>query len=324
VGIAKSSQENNKMGTVLISNPKVENNQPLAGIMKSLEDECRNCAPTTPLECIGRCQVYKLKNELRNLREAMGNPNYNKELFNVIKNKTRFLVLQTIVEGKCSIVHLQQILRKSGLIYSPQSFKEEYLLPLIRVGLAAEVSEEYFTTMFGGRLTELLECFAGFVGLLPARSECYEEVLLQALLTGPKMFEAIEALIPAKCTSRTLKRLRNSGLIVTPEERDYVFYFKTIRELSKETVSDAERRVYIAIQGDGSSAGKIAKDSGLSLRRTYKCIRALKGKKLIFLRITPKLYALTDKGEKLAFLLRDVAQIVEDTWNSSTQVMQVH
>jgi hypothetical protein len=311
------------MGTVLISNPKEESNQPLAGLMKSLEYECKNCSPTTPLECIGRCQVYKLKNELRSLRETMGNPNYTKELFNVLKNETRFLVLQTIVEGKCSIEQLQQTLKRAGFKYSPQSFREEYLLPLIRVGLATEVREEYCTTMFGGRLTELLECFPDFVGLLPARSECYEEALLQTLLTGSKTFEAIEALIPPKCTSRTLKRLRESGLITTPEERDYVFYFKTIRDLSKETVSGSERKVHETIQLDGSSAGKLAKDTGLSLRRTYKCIRALKGKKLVFLRRTPKLYELTDTGEKLALLLRDATQIVEDTWNSSTQVVQI-
>jgi predicted transcriptional regulator len=312
------------MGTVLISNPKGENNQTLAGLMKSLEDECRNCAPTTPLECISRCQVYKLKNELRNLREAMGNPNYTKELFNVLKNETRFLVLQTIVEGKCSLEALQAALRKTGLKYSPQSFREEYMLPLIRVGLATEVREEYCTTMFGGRLTELLESCPEFVGLLPARSECYEEVLLQQLLSGSKTFEDIETLVPPKCASRTLKRLRESDLIVTPEERDYVFYFKTIRDISKETVSAAEKKVYDAIQLEGTSAGKLAKESGVSLRRTYKCIRALKGKKLIFLRRTPKLYTLTTKGEKLAFLLREVEQIVEDTWVSSTQVMQLH
>ena len=49
-------------------------------------------------------------------------------------------------------------------------------------------------------------------------------------------------------------------------------------------------------------------------------IRVLKGKKLIFLRRTPKVYALTDKDEKFASLLREVEQIVEDTWNSSTKL----
>jgi DNA-binding HxlR family transcriptional regulator len=312
------------MGTIQISSPKGENTQTLAGMMKSLEDECKNCAPTTPLECISRCQVYKLKNELRNLRETMNNPDYMKELFNVLKNETRFYVLETIVNDKCSIAQLQRVLKKTGYNYSMQGFREEYLLPLIRVGLATEAREEYGTTMFGGRLAELLQDFSEFVEKLPARSECYEEVILQKLLEAPKTFEEIESLIPSKSTSRTLKRLRSVGLIETPDERDYVFFFKTIRDPNKETFSASERKVYDALIDEGFSAGKLAKDTGLSVRRTYKCIRVLKGKKLIFLRRTPKLYALTGKGEKLASLLREVEQIVEDTWNSSTQVMQIH
>jgi DNA-binding HxlR family transcriptional regulator len=312
------------MGTVQISSPKTENTQTLAGMMKSLEDECKNCAPTTPLECISRCQVYKLKNELRNLRETMNNPDYMKELFNVLKNETRFYVLETIVNDKCSVAQLQRVLKKTGYNYSMQGFREEYLLPLIRVGLATEVREEYGTTMFGGRLAELLQDFSEFVKKLPARSECCEEVILQKLLEAPKTFEEIESLIPSKSTSRTLKRLRSVGLIETPNERDYVFYFKTIRDPNKETITVSERKVYDALMDEGSSAGKLSKETGLSVRRTYKCIRVLKGKKLIFLRRTPKLYALTGKGEKLASLLRAVEQIVEDTWNSSTQVMQVH
>ena len=178
--------------------------------------------------------------------------------------------------------------------------------------------------MFGGRLAELLQDFSEFVEKLPAHSECYEEVILQKLLEAPKTFEEIETLIPSKSTSRTLKRLRSVGLIETPDERDYVFFFKTIRDPNKETISASERKVYDALMDKGSSAGKLSKDTGLSVRRTYKCIRVLKGKKLIFLRRTPKLYALTGKGEKLASLLREVEQIVEDTWNSSTQVMQIH
>lgn len=310
------------MGTVQISSAKGENTQTLAGMMKSLEDECRNCAPTTPLECISRCQVYKLKNELRNLRETMNNPYYMKELFNVLKNETRFFVLETIVNDKCSVTKLQQVLKKTGCIHSSQSFREEYLLPLIRVGLATEMRDEYGTTMFGGRLAELLQDFSEFVNKLPARSECYEEVILQKLLETPKTFEEIETFIPSKSTSRTLKRLRSVGLIETPDERDYVFFFKTIRDPNKETITVTERKVYDALTDGGSSAGKLAEDTGLSVRRTYKCIRVLKGKKLIFLRRTPKLYALSVKGEKLASLLREVEQIVEDTWNSSTQVMQ--
>jgi hypothetical protein len=69
------------MGNVLQPTRNGENNRDLASMLKSLAAECRNCAPITPLQCITRCQVYKLKNELRRLRETMDNPNYIKELF---------------------------------------------------------------------------------------------------------------------------------------------------------------------------------------------------------------------------------------------------
>jgi hypothetical protein len=48
----------------------------------------------------------------------------------------------------------------------------------------------------------------------------------------------------------------------------------------------------------------------------------LKGKKLVFVRKTPKAYGLTCKGEKLASVLQNLQRLVEDTWNSSQQVMQ--
>jgi len=310
------------MGTVQISSRKAENNQSLSGILKSLDAECSNCAPTTPLECISRCQVYKLKNELRSLRETMDNPDYLKELFNVLKNETRFNVLQTIVNGGCSIGQLHQMMKKPDDNFSQQNLIQEHLIPLIRAGLVTEKRDEYCTTMFGGRLTELLKNFSEYVQALPAHSECHEEAVLQTLLSGPKKFEEIEAEIPPISTSRTLQRLRSTGLIETPTERDYVFFFKTIRDPNKETISASERKVYDALAAKGSSVGKLSKDTGLSPRRTYKCVKVLKGKKLIFLRKTPKVYTLTCKGEMLAWLLQEIQNVVEDTWMSSKQVVQ--
>ena len=144
--------------------------------------------------------------------------------------------------------------------------------------------------------------------MLPAHSECYEEILLQSLLSGPKTFEDIEALISPKIASRILKRLRSVGLIETPEERDYIFFFKSKRDPDKETFSITERKVYDSIVSEGISAGKLAKETGLSTRRTYKYLRGLKGKKLIFLRRTPKAYGLTCKGEMLASVLQELQQ----------------
>lgn len=308
------------MGNVL-SPPRKGDNHDLAGMLRSLNAECRNCAPITPSECISRCQVYKLKNELRKLRETMDKPNYIKELFNVLKNETRLHILQAIVNGRYSVSQLQQELKKTGHSHSQDTISEEYLRPLMAVGLATEARDEYYATTFGGRLTELLGNFPEFVEMLPAHSECYEETLLQSLLSGPKTFEAIEALISPKIASRILKRLRSAGLIETPMERDYIFFFKSKRDPDKENFTLTERRNYDAIPNEGISAGKLAKETGLSIRRTYKYLRGLKGKKLVFIRKTPKAYGLTCKGEKLASVLQELQQIVEETWSSSEQVM---
>jgi len=310
------------VGNVLSPIRKTENNRDLASMLETLDAECRNCAPITPLECINRCQVYKLKNELRKIRETMDNPNYLKELFNVLKNETRLHILQAIVNGRYSVSQLQQELKKTGHSHSQDTINEEYLQPLMAVGLATEAREEYYATTFGGRLTELLESFPEFAEMLPAHSECYEEILLQSLLSGPKTFEDVEVLISPKIASRILKRLRSVGLIETPDERDYIFFFKSKRDPNKETFTVTERKVYETILDGGISAGKLARETGLSTRRTYKYLRGLKGKKLIFIRRTPKAYGLTRKGEMLASVLQELQQIVEDTWSSSERVMQ--
>ena len=89
----------------------------------------------------------------------MDNPNYIKELFNVLKNETRLHILQAIVNGRYSVSRLQQELKKTGHSHSQDTINEEYLGPLMAVGLATEARDEYYATTFGGRLTELLEDF---------------------------------------------------------------------------------------------------------------------------------------------------------------------
>lgn len=305
----------------MFTSRSAERNRDLAELLRTLDAECRNCAPLTPLKCITRCNVWKLKNELRQLRETMDNPNFIKDLFNVLKNETRLHVLSAIVNGRYSVSQLQQELKKVGHSHSQDTINEEYLRPLMEVGLAAEAQDQYYATMFGGRLTELLGSFPEFVNVLPAHSECYEETLLSALLAGPKTFREVEAFISPKIAARILKRLKTADLIETPEERDYVFFLKSKRDPNKETFSSTERKVYDNISEEGISVKKLAEKTGISLRRTYKYLRGLKGKKLVFTRKTPKAYSLTDKGAKLASLLQELQNLVEEIWNSSEQVV---
>jgi predicted transcriptional regulator len=251
----------------------------------------------------------------------MDDPNYIKELLNVLKNSTRLQILKTIVKGKHSVDHLQEELKKAGYIHSRDTISQEYLQPLMQVGLAAEAQELYYATTFGGKLTEMLDEFSDFVDVLPAHSECYEETLLDAMLSGPKTFEDMAAFVSPKIASRILKRLKTSALIETPEDRDYVFFFRSKRDSGKESFSVTEKKVYKNIPDDGIAARKLANKSDISLRRTYKYLRGLKGKKLVFTRKTPKVYSLTKQGERLAQLIRGLQGVVEDVWQSSWHVV---
>lgn len=298
-----------------------ENNYDPSGRLKLLNAECRNCMPTSPLECITRCRVYQLKNELRQLWDAMDNPDYMKELFNVLKNHTRLSILQAIANNPHSVNQLQKEIAKTQQPYG-QAALTEYLRPLIAVGLATTLRDEYRATAFGVRLTNNLGAFPSFMAMLPTHSECYEETVLCALISGPKTFQDIEAVIEPKIVSRTLKRLRLARLIRTQKERDYIFFFRTKRAADKENLTVNERRIYDAVTNEGTSAGLLAKKTGLSSRVTYKHLRSLRGKKLVFTRKTPKTYRLTCKGQKLALALQKIQQTVEDTWNSSKPIMR--
>ena len=295
-------------------------NHDMVETLKTLGAECRNCAPLSPLECVTHCSLWKLKNELRQLRETMDDPNFIKDLFNVLKNNTRMHILKTIVKGRYSVGKLQEQLKRDGYLHSRDTINEEYLRPLVQVGLAAEAQDQYYATTFGGRLNGLLGDFAEFADILPAHSECYEEIILDALSSGPKTFEALEAYLSPTIASRILKRLKTVGLIETPGERDYVFFFQSKRDPRKEMLGETEGKAYGNISEEGVSARKLADKTGISLRRTYKHLRGLKGKKLIFTRKTPKLYRLTGKGETLASLLKGLQGLVEEVWQSSWHV----
>jgi DNA-binding HxlR family transcriptional regulator len=312
------------MVSVMSSIPKTQGGASFIGFLKSLDAKCLTCSPITPLECLTRCKVYKLKNELRVLRESMmNNSDYIKELFNVLKNGTRLQILHSIVNGKNSMSDLQQELTKVGHTHSQSALTKDYLEPLVKLGIIGESREKYCLTSFGSRLTKLLGCFPEFAPKLPARSECYEETLLQYLLLGPKTFEEIELVVSPKNVSRTLNRLHSARLIKTPPQREYVFFFKTIRTPEKEILRTSERRIYNAIAScDGISAGPLAEQTGYSIRVIYRCVRHLKGKKLMFIRRKPKTYHLTCKGEKLASVIRLIQQAVEDTWLSFQQTAQ--
>jgi len=301
--------------------PIEQKNQHFAAMLRVL-GECRNCSPLTPLECISRCKHWRLKNEMRRFNEIMENPNFMKDLMNVLKNDTRLVTLMMISKGRCSVGALQDRLRKAGESHSQGTIIDQYLRRLLEVGLVAEAQNEYYATTFGVGVTELVENSASIVGFLPKSSECYEENILMALLGGPKTYEDMNRLISQKIISRILKRLKTVNLIKTPRERDYIFFFKSKRDPDKETLISTEKRVYDNIPEEGISVKRLAERIKLSKRRTYKHIRHLKGTKLVFFRKRPKVYRLTSDGEKVATFIKDLRDLVETTLCSSQLVIR--
>jgi predicted transcriptional regulator len=310
------------MSTVLSGIQKTENGSYFLEMLKSLDSKCRSCAPITPIECLTRCRVYRLKNELRVLRKNLDNPDYIKELFNVLKNERRLYILKVLINSRYPSNQLPLELKKVGYRIRPSAVIKEILQPLNFLGLVCESQGEYNLTLFGNRLTKLLDCLPDFAPTLPASSKCYEEIVLQHLLSGSKTFESIESVILLGNVSRTIKRLRSMRLIETSADREYVFFLKTKRDPNKETLTATDRKIYDAINYQGISAGKLSKKTRSSARVTYRCIKHLKGKKLVFQRKTPKVYDLTEKGRKLATAISDLQQIVEDTRGSFQQISQ--
>ncbi|MCJ7714648.1 winged helix-turn-helix domain-containing protein [Candidatus Bathyarchaeota archaeon] len=305
----------------ILSSEKNEQKTELAQMLRELNRECQECAPLTPIKCISRCKTWKLKNELRKLTAKMNDPKYMKKLFNVLKNETRLHILNTSVKRRYSLDQIQQELRRVGHNHSRETLNQEYLKPLLGVGLISEIQDKYYATMLGDKITTILTNFPDFGIVLPAHSECYEEKLLRKLLDGPKTFHEIEKLLTPTIASRILKRLKGGKLVITPEEREYVFFFRTKRDPNKEILNSIEQSVYQSIPSMGFPVKKIAKKAQLSVRRVYKYLRGLKGKKLVFTRKTPKKYELTSEGKKLASIIKNLTDLVKNTWDSSIEII---
>ena len=293
-----------------------------ADMMIASEETCKNCHPLTPLACVASCSVWKMKNEFRKLCEKMRSPSFMTELMNTLKNARRLQILEIISKGRYSIARLQQELKKQGYYHSRQTIAEEYIAPLIEVGLAEENQKQYCTTHFGCRLNELIKEFGGIKDILPPHSECYEEMALVMLLNEPRTYGDFEGVIPAKSVARVLNRLQRTRLIETSKENDYVFFFQTKRDPNRERLSPTERRVYENTLLEGISARRLAEETRISLRRTYKYLRRLRGKKLIFTRKRPKSYALTVKGIQIAKMLEGIRCLTVELLAAAAQLVK--
>lgn len=298
-------------------------------VLEKAKETCESCHPSTPITCVTSCKIWNLKNELRKLYGKMENANFIANLLNTLKNRRRLQVLKLLSNRRYPIVGLQQRLKKIGYYHSRRTIAEEYLNPLIEVGLAKENSAKYHATLLGCKLNELTKDFQDIVDLLPPHSECYEEKTITALFGSPKTYEELQFSTPPGSLSRVLLRLQKANLITKNNRHSYIFYFKTKRKPQQEKLTPTEKRVYENIPEKGTTAEKLADKTNTSLRRTYKYLRKLRGKKLVFRRKRPKTYALTTEGtqaakllEKMDVLLREFAQASAELTTKPSEMIQ--
>jgi predicted transcriptional regulator len=292
----------------------------LAEIIQKLEETCSECNPLTPISCVGGCKTWKLKNQLRTLNEKTKSPDFITKLLNTLKNKRRLQVLETISKQRHSTQSLQQELRELGLSHSRRTIVQEYVNPLIESGLAEEKQNFYYATLLGHKVSELMHGLPDFSESLPPHSECYEEITMNILEKGPKTFADVKSVIPARSVARVLNRLKKASLIMRSKEKNYIFFFRTKRDANQSTLSPTETRVYENIPLDGISARRLAEKTTITLRRTYKYLRKLKGKKLVFYRRIPVSYELTAKGKEMTALLDAVRKLVLEISVTTAQI----
>ncbi|MGB8779244.1 MAG: hypothetical protein WCD81_01175 [Candidatus Bathyarchaeia archaeon] len=299
-----------------------EKHASLINILKSLEEKCKSCNPLSPITCITDCKIWRLKNQLRKINEKMQRPNFVEQLLNTLKNGRRLQILDLISTQGYSLSQLQQKLASFGFHHSQQTIVEEYVNPLVEVGLVQEAQNPFHATVLGCKVNEFVKNFQDLENVLPPHSECYEETILDALLERPKTYQDARTMIPTKSVARVLSRLQRTGLIETSKEKNYIFIFKTRRDSNLETFSPTERRVYQNIPADGVSAKKLSEKTEISLRRTYKYLRKLKGKKLVFTRKEPIAYSLTAKGAEVATMLRAIRNLANETQAVTAQLLR--
>jgi predicted transcriptional regulator len=302
--------------------PTVESRTSLSEVVDSLEEKCGKCKPLTPLTCVVECKTWKLKNQLRKMHEKVCKPDFAVILLNTLKNERRLKIIEIMSEHSYSISKIQDKMKSLGYKHSQQTIFEEYVNPLIEVGLVQEGQNPYDLTLFGSRVNGLMKDFLDLEQILPPHSECYEEKVLDSLLDKPKTYEEMRKTVPAKSIGRVMSRLQRSALVQTSKEKNYIFFFRTKRNISLEKLSPTEEKVYQDIPDEGISAGKLSNKSGISLRRTYKYIRKLKGKKLVFERRRPLTYSLTAQGLRVASMLENIGNLVAETQDATKRLLE--
>ncbi|MCK4476923.1 hypothetical protein KAU88_00125 [Candidatus Bathyarchaeota archaeon] len=290
-----------------LSRKMVDDGCSLEQTLQMMEERCKSCSVISLMSCVEHCETWKVKKELRETNKFLSEDNHGLKLLNAIKNKRRLAILGILHERSLVFDDLQKKLRNHGFHHS-QKIIDDYLKPLFKAGLVKERNKRFGLTLYGRKIHDAMirHCFSG---QLPIHSSGYEEEILRSLLHCAKTRGGLFEGAPTKSLSRTLKRLQERELILNNSPSNRVFYFRTKRALFLERLSLTQKRICDAIPQAGIPARYLSQTVGINLRRTYKYLRSLRGKKLVFRRYVPIRYELTRKGRAIAEFLEEIAFI---------------
>lgn len=272
-----------------------------------MEDRCRCCNAISPLLCLEECSTWEVKKELNQITNVISKPGHALRLLNAVKNRRRLEILRILRDRPLAISVLQKKLRSRGFRHSRKTVRQ-YVKPLLQVGLVRENNKRFDLTIYGRKINDIAVMHR-FSGQLPPRSNGYEEKVVRSLLGGAKTRSELANGVPRKSLSRILKRLREAKLISGNSSSAHVFYFRTKRALSLERLTPTQKRICESIPQAGIPAPELSRLIGINLRRTYKYLRGLRGKKLLFRRNIPTRHELTSSGQAAAEFLEEIAHI---------------
>jgi predicted transcriptional regulator len=299
----------------------LSNSAELVKIIKEADAICRYCEPVSPMTCIERCEIWKAKNELFEVNEMLCGDDYIHSLLNAVKNNRRQKIIEALSKHPRSTKGLQEYLKSKGYYHSQQTIADAYVKPLVKTGLVKKDGNRHKLTLYGRKFLDILNKF-DVANPLPSHSYCYEEKLLKQLKDGPKSHaDLANSSVTTKSLSRSLKRLIENELATKSKTPDYVFYFRT-KKVPKKVFSPTEKKIYETIPEVGISARELSKEIGINLRRTYKYLRRLRKRRLVFTRKKPRTYELTASGMELVDFLEETAKLVSDTARASTFLLK--
>jgi len=298
----------------------VNNSAELVEILKQADSICQYCEPISPMICIEHCEIWRTKNEFLEMNGMLCADDHVHDLLNAVKNDRRQKVVEAFSGRPHSIKGLQEYLRSKGYYHSQHTIASEYVEPLVKTGLVKRDGAKYKLTLYGQKFLDVLKRF-NVENPLPPHSHCYEEIVLKKLKDGPKSYAGLAESLTQKSLSRSLKRLTENGLVTKSKIPEYVFYFRT-KKVPKKPFSSTEKKVYEAIPEVGISARELSRKVGINLRRTYKYLRRLRKRRLVFTRKRPRTYELTSSGMELANFLEETANLVLDASKASTFLLE--